>query len=377
MSNHYQLDDHPNLPTSYQPATGRILPEGLYIAQLDNALHFENNQRNIEANWHGFWTETFVSVRDSTTHSIRGLVLHPQYPLIQWGLARDQSTRLLLRDVPNETAAPPQASNDLRTVSSLVPADRLAKYHKRWKSTPSVAARVRLKRAATDEQGSSTNPISLPPCPPSPLDSPLADSSTRAEASSGRPPINAETLRARRGLDASFYLDYALYRIHDSIPGRQTYQIYGHRSKDRDLSISMIMELKAIPSRSGYGEKLDDLFRSALSFELEKAYKDVHLKVPVIFQLHPQQQSVIALAASGLWWSFSLIQKSDVMVEWSKPYTAGQEQDDALLRRLYAAAEGNPGNPGAHDEGWIGKYLHEHRRTKYDQRDCIVTSPPL
>ncbi|KAG8726847.1 hypothetical protein FRC11_014368, partial [Ceratobasidium sp. 423] len=107
--------------------------------------------------------------------------------------------------------------------------------------------------------------------------------------------------------------------------------------------------------------------------QLREAYNDVQLKAPVAFRCHPLQRSIIAIAASGYLWSFTVIKKGDSKVQWSKAFTCGDSRHDQALSKLFAAAKSVPSDPATFDSNWAKRLLSSQEHTIYHGEDCLST----
>ncbi|KDN41840.1 hypothetical protein RSAG8_07211, partial [Rhizoctonia solani AG-8 WAC10335] len=334
-----------------------IITQDTLDRQLDFVLNHENNWRNTESIWNGLWVIIFTALLRETPSSQQPLTMGPEHPLVRWGVTRDEGILLQLdkRPYSNESTEkdPHLQRRPLDLANMEVPDTEYLPSDK----GPTVA-NPRLMTTRSSTTAESTDPI-------------IPSSSTDPAQTIELPPQN-ETRRARQGHDSSFKVDFMFYHIGDPVPDSKARKVFGHLTRVRITNYPFMLELKTTPSRSLFENTSDDLFYQSLSGQLLKAYNDIHLKAPVVFLSNPHQKSLIALAVSGYWWSFTLVRRDDSVVTWSKAYAIGQHQHDTLFRKLFAAAQNYPEDPARYENGWLSTFLSKHHRLDYNGKDCMA-----
>ncbi|KDN39098.1 hypothetical protein RSAG8_09005, partial [Rhizoctonia solani AG-8 WAC10335] len=358
-----------------------ILPPQNLKKHLDINFHHESSWRNIESSWNALWLEIFRTLMGQIPLSHQHLIVTTEFGLVQWGITRDNTIALKFPPPPSSTpstATGLQAQQSTRRAldeSGSVSFDEQEYLAPKWLKYPDTTPgsyNTRSSRSQDTVGGSSTTPGNiLTPSSPSATTVPSTAADPTPITPIKSPAIN-ETRTAMQGKDSSFRVDMALYSISDPKPNSNIDIAFDHNAELRDTIPALILELKAVPSRSMFKSTSGGMFSHHLNMQLYKAYKDIHMKAPVVFLSHPDQKSLIGVAASGHWWSFACISQSDSEVYWSPAYVCGNEQHDNLFRKLFSAAHQHPENPAQYEDGWIPKFLMKHHRIHFTAIDCMA-----
>ncbi|KAG9104009.1 hypothetical protein FRC06_006273 [Ceratobasidium sp. 370] len=308
----------------------------------------------------------------SRATSSPSLWVYPQFPLTQWGINREESVSLHLDQPPEpflETDDEPtddewddvfsDKPHTKRNIKPLIinrDEDPNYKGKAPEQSQSDITTRSKVPQAHLWDHYSSLPPAT-PKRPP--------------ESLNDKAPSSTKTRTLKQNRDSSFTLDFAIIKFcRLEMP---SYSIFGSDIRNYDAHVPIILECKRLLSRQTPAPGLDLLFQSELTQQLEDAYDDVHLKAPVTFNCHRQQQSIIGIAACGLWWSFTLIYRGDTRVTWSRAFVYGNATHDAIIGALFQAAANKPEHPVSFQNGQITTHLAEWRRKTYNEHDSLAT----
>ncbi|CAE6496947.1 hypothetical protein RSOLAG22IIIB_06401 [Rhizoctonia solani] len=340
-----------------------IAPE----AQL--ALNFKTNPANYESHWTTVWHKCLnelLRLKESPTiRSSERLIATSQYSLVQRNKTRSQSISLrsvTIAEAGEETD--PEAENDIPQVRSLriqvqITSDT-SELDRRddERDLPEPAATTQATELSpTLASGSpagaaTTRPPHSEQGPRTPSSS-IKQDGTRAEPSSNR------TVRVKRGRDSKFWVDIAVIR--GKCVGKDVSTILGRKVRPHIALLPGLLEGKCSPPRSR-----PLMFEDWLVDYMMDAYGDINLKAPVAFLTHQEQKSIIGLACSGLWWSFTVIARTDRTVVWSKVFDCGHASHDLILAQLVEAMVHSPQDPAAYQNNRSHQLLRSHARTRYD-----------
>ncbi|KAF8592819.1 hypothetical protein BDV93DRAFT_567356, partial [Ceratobasidium sp. AG-I] len=188
-------------------------------------------------------------------------------------------------------------------------------------------------------------------------------------------PGSTETQPVKQSKDSSFRVDCAMVAYSSNPrPSRVTFDF---RTTRHSTNVPIIHEIKSVPTRGLEFEPAIESsnFRKQLDYFLGRAYKDINLKTNAVFHFHERQKSLIGIASSGPWWSFTLVRKGDEETEWSRAFVLGHKQHDGILTLLFKAAAESPHDPIDFKEGSLLQWFKTHSRQIYDGTDVLSWHP--
>lgn len=205
--------------------------------------------------------------------------------------------------------------------------------------------------------------------PPQPYTIPPPSTPQNASSSDPKTPSSTETRAARQSEDSYFTLDFAMIKTLEG--GDPTHNIFGYQIPHHDACIPIALEIKRPPTRDTPAPAPNLAFQHLLNLQLRDGYRDIHLKLPVAFRCHPQQKSIIGIAASGPWWSVTVVGKGDKEATWSKAFQSGYPPHEEIMRRLFEAAAHSPNDPASYPIVNIRNLLAEYVRVALDRTDAL------
>ncbi|KDN47374.1 hypothetical protein RSAG8_03514, partial [Rhizoctonia solani AG-8 WAC10335] len=295
----------------------RILSEVKHNYLEDYGSAYGTNWRGIEANWYPLWADYLIALRDAPPTASERLSIASQHPLVQWDVTRAASLDMTIDSDEETSAFRVKDTPEWNAYALGIEGPQ--------EFTPiSFSRSLRsASKAATDQTSAEDQKVVTPSTKPTVADTPLDEPSTAPDTKPIGAPSSTTTRRANRSRDSYFYIDFAVIEIAEPSNARSPRMTYGR---------------------------------------------------PTPLDLY--QESLIAIAAAGPWWSFTLIKKTDRTVMWSKAYKCGNEQHDGLLRKLFAAVKEMPTDPIKYDNGCLVTVLTEQKRTTYNGNDCLSVDVP-
>ncbi|KAG8742012.1 hypothetical protein FRC10_002088 [Ceratobasidium sp. 414] len=323
------------------------------------ALHYNSNPCNLEHLWYGVWNHILTQRRDEADVA---LWIYPQYPLTQWGVTRAESTVL---NFTGKSRIPPDFYDEASDEDPESPLKIKGEGGRSYKGRAATQDLFHIEtRSNQTQQTTSKGPTEL--SLPSVLTTPEHPSGSQAR----EVPSSTKTSALDRDQDSYFTLDFAVVKI--LAPGLPSYNIFGYNVRQRGADIPIVLEAKKAPGRrtSPPGPNLQ--FQLELNQKLLAGYEDISLKVPVAFRCYPLQKSIIGIATSGLWWSFTVAVRGGRDVAWSMGFMYGNPEHDAILRTLFQAAAHSTGDPLEFQNGLIHQCLVMWERTTYNKHDALA-----
>ncbi|CAE6467521.1 unnamed protein product, partial [Rhizoctonia solani] len=357
---------------------------------IQHAIGYASNSSNNESAWRAAWSTTFFLFH---TFSIRlGAALDcqtiPEFlALRRGGLINPLAP--LERTMPFPSARPIfRPDPDDNSQSQLPSASSSGDEYTDSGGQPDSQSQLwnvdlDLEAGYVDHnlRSKTANPLGAP------LGASLSSSSSEALSVSGSrdntpelpsdtPPLGPAAPASRAGserisneLDERRYFDLALV-IFRSIPG-DSWNVHGRIIWPQEFYPAILLEAKSPPPRLTDLPALVSLSPNpALANSIEEAYDDFSKKLPGAFATFPQQQSVVALATSGAWWSFAVVNRDDECIRWSRLFTLGYIYHDPFLLSLFHGASMSPNNPRNHSLVQAMVTMH------INQGDNVVGSSP-
>ncbi|KAG9100523.1 hypothetical protein FS749_014767 [Ceratobasidium sp. UAMH 11750] len=330
------------------------------------ALNFDTNPRNIENPWRILWNEELIFHRMQVSGT--NLRIATEYSIVNWGIPKNQAPVLELK-----LPSPPGGRVSTPTFSKQ---QKEADRDYRGKAGPpnplNAAIRLGLR---TREALPPSAPDTLPETPAPALELLSISETPSTPAAQDSKPKNPSTVPAKQGKDSYYALDFAITDIDkvQTAPQIQTEPrfIFGYENQKRTPFMPIALELKPAPTRQDPPPGADGRFQADLHSCFVKAYKDIHVKLPAAFKYHPGQKSIIGIAASGPWWSFTVAYEDEKAVTWSKAFICGRPEHDKILTDLFEVAAACPSDPATFGNNRAREYRDKYARTAHTRADVL------